>query len=340
MPYTPDPNLVKMRTQFLGQRKQEAAQGVNQQVQQGSDAIQRRFASLGAGGSGAQIAALQKNTEAGMDAQRKAQGDIAGQEMQLADVDAGRSFQSGLADQDLAFKQKLADVEQGNKVKQLDLAERNFGLEKDAQEFNQRMAEIESGREAPKGALDGIMGSLKGGGPGGKFASGGGLVGAAAKVLGGGGYSCWVFSRMTKEGLKIPSDMKSLMTQFKNNWLTTDPDFSRFYIKKCEPLVKKMDEQKFDWTSLFWFSDSLYTLFRNGQQTAAQHLFQSTVADLVNKYWEDCPHAYASKIREELKADRKSFSETKEPKLDEKDQWLTQECFQDLGKEVFKQAEA
>lgn len=327
MPYTPDPNLVKMRTQFLGQRKQEAAQGVNQQVQQGSDAIQRRFASLGAGGSGAQIAALQKNTEAGMDAQRKAQGDIAGQEMQLADVDAGRSFQSGLADQDLAFKQKLADVEQGNKVKQLDLAERNFGLEKDAQEFNQRMAEIESGRVAPKGALDKIGGAIS------NYTG----VGQVAKAL---GYSCWVFSRMTKEGLKIPSDMKSLMTQFKNNWLTTDPDFSRFYIKKCETLIKKMDEQKFDWTSLFWFSDSLYTMFRNGQQTAAQHLFQSTVADLVNKYWEDCPHSYASKIREELKADRKSFSETKEPKLDEKDQWLTQECFQDLGQEVFKQAEA
>lgn len=166
--YQPDENLKKMRDQFMQQKRTEAIGGANAQTQAGADAVQRRFASMGASGSGAQVAAMQKNQEAGLDAQRKAQADVGQMELQAGEADFGRSFQSneartardfqgGMADKDMAFKQKLADTDQGNKLKEMDLAERQFALDKDTTAFNQRMAEIEAGRKTP-GMFEGILG--------------------------------------------------------------------------------------------------------------------------------------------------------------------------------------
>jgi hypothetical protein len=152
--YEPDENLKKMRNQFFQSRKNEAQQAATAQTQSGSDAIQRRFASMGASGSGAQIAAMQKNQEAGLDAQRKALSDVGSMELQSAESDLGRQFQSGMADKDISFKRELSGIEQGNKLKELDLAERQFSLDKDTTEFNRRLAEIEAGAPAPAGPLD------------------------------------------------------------------------------------------------------------------------------------------------------------------------------------------
>lgn len=354
--YQPDENIKKMRDQFFKSKREEAVGGANAQAQEGSDAIQRRFASMGASGSGAQIAAMQKNREAGMDATRKAQADVGAMELQAGEQDAGRSFQmneantarqfqSGMADKDMAFKQRLADTDQSNKLVELDLAKQQFALDKDTTAFNQRMAEIEAGREPSKGMFDKIGDNIESVG---KTAGTVGIRGTAALMTGGlseaipdvSSYSCWVFSRMTKEGLKLPKDMKKLMTKFKNNWVFDSPDFTRFYIRKCKTLIEKMDEQKFDWKTLFWFSDALYAMFKNGQQIAAQDLFQSTIADLVEKYWDECPHKYAHKIIEELAHDKELFEACPLPEADKKDEWMLQVCFQDLSSEVFKDEEA
>ncbi|CAK0758175.1 hypothetical protein CCP2SC5_2480003 [Azospirillaceae bacterium] len=72
---------------------------------------------------------------------------------QSSEAEKGRQFQGGLADKDAAMKREFFNTEQGNKLKEMDLAERQFAADKDTTEFNKRMAEIESGRENP-----GLMG--------------------------------------------------------------------------------------------------------------------------------------------------------------------------------------
>lgn len=192
MAYVADPNIKNMRDQFFQNRRGEASQAGNAQLQQGEDAIQRRFASMGASGSGAQVAAMQKNREAAADTQRKGLADVGNQELQASEGDAGRSFQSneaeaarqfqgGLAGKDLEFKTKYADIDQGNKLKQLDLAQQQFNLDKDTTAFNERMAEIEANQTPDKGPLGNLLAPITGAiskNPGG--AAAGSLLGGAA----------------------------------------------------------------------------------------------------------------------------------------------------------------
>jgi len=214
--YQPDEATKKMRTQFFDQKRAEGAQAVNSQAQQGDDAIQRRFAAMGAQGSGAQIAAMQKNRDAAMDAGRKSLTDVAGQELQANEADVGRSFQSAeagvgrqfqsseadlarkfqsteseaqrafqgsLAEKDMALKQKLADTDQTNKLAELDLARQQFALDKDTTAFNQRMAEIEAGRTPEKSLITKITdipGNIVGGVGSNAGSIAGGLAGGAA----------------------------------------------------------------------------------------------------------------------------------------------------------------
>ncbi|MEZ0392070.1 MAG: hypothetical protein ACAH59_07650 [Pseudobdellovibrionaceae bacterium] len=167
MAYEVDPNVKKMRDDFLQSRRNEASQKSQSTLQQGEDAIQRRFAAMGASGSGAQIAAMQKNRDAANEVARQGEADVNSQALQFAEGDTGRSFQGNLsrelADKDINFKKGLADTEQGNKLKELDLAERQFLLDKDTTEFNKRMAEIEASRQPDKGLLGNIPGGLAGG---------------------------------------------------------------------------------------------------------------------------------------------------------------------------------
>ncbi len=167
MAYEIDATTKKMRDDFLQTRKNEAGQRASTSLQQGEDALQRRFTAMGSANSGAHVAALQKNRDAASEVARQGAADVNSQALQFAESDSGRGFQSdeakiqrdfqgGLADKDFAFKERLSGIEQGNKLKEIDLAERQFALDKDTTEFNKRMAEIEAGREAPKGPLDGI----------------------------------------------------------------------------------------------------------------------------------------------------------------------------------------
>lgn len=163
-------DLQSKRQDFFKQRRADVTQDSQNQLQQGSDALNRRFTSLGLAGSGAAIGADLKNRADVANSQAKALNDVQGQELQANEGDIsrqfsadesqkgrdfsgleaqkGRDFQGVLANKDFDFKKQAFDVEQGNKLKQMDLAERNFGLEKEAQDFNTRLAEIESGQNA------------------------------------------------------------------------------------------------------------------------------------------------------------------------------------------------
>lgn len=278
--YQPDENLKKQRDQFFQNRKQEAVQGANNQVQQGEDAIQRRFASMGASGSGAQIAAMQKNRDSGLDAQRKAQADVGAMELQAGEADFGRSFQANeaqtardfqgsMADKDMAFKQKLADVEQGNKLQEIDLAKQQFALDKDTTAFNQRMAEIEAGRApgSTMGRLGQVPGEIVnslsnvGSNPldaaitAGSF----GMNKVVESIIPGGGPKCFLTTACVEVmGMKDDCWVLETARHFRDSYMISDPQKASemvSYYTYAPTIVEKInlrDDSVKVWKSLFW----------------------------------------------------------------------------------------
>ena len=188
------PDVNQMRSKFFEGRRADIERQGRGQMQEAGDSLKRRFASLGQVGSGAAIAAEQKAREGIQANVSNAQNELAGQEYaaeaQSAEAELGRKFSSDQAAKDMQFKKQLFDVEQGNKVKEIDLAERQFQLDKDTTAFNRRLAELESGKEDP-GLLGGggFLGTgLKLGQAGETVANiGAPVFSGVNKMLGGGG---------------------------------------------------------------------------------------------------------------------------------------------------------
>lgn len=169
-PPKPPQDVNAMRQKFFSGQRDDIERQQNMAGQQASDAIQRRMASIGQAGSGAAMGLELKSqrdiAEQG-NAQRNAlggqelQANIQSQEAQLGrdlqESQFGRNLeqQAGQFGKQMEASRGMFDVEQGNKLKQLDLAERQFGLDKDVTAFNQRMAEIEANRPTP-----GMFGNL------------------------------------------------------------------------------------------------------------------------------------------------------------------------------------
>lgn len=219
-------SLQSMRNQYFQQRRGDANQNAFRTQQEGEDALNRRFASLGAQGTGASIAALQKNRDMAAEGRNKAIADIQGQELQAGEGDIARQaaadenraargfqgteaekqrqFQGGLAGQDLAFKQSSFNTEQSNKLKELELAQQQFNLDKETTEFNKNLAAAEAGGSSNESGLGGVAKSVQSGiasiapdfgqisGSTNPMGAVGGVVGRAvgvdvSKALGGGG---------------------------------------------------------------------------------------------------------------------------------------------------------
>ncbi len=160
-------DLQAQRDQFFKQKGEQAQGQIQGQTQANVGALQRRFTSMGAGNTGAALAAEQKAREEGIGQQRQAMSDISGQQLQAGEGDLGRAFQSEearvareaqlgeaekgrgfqreLSQQDLEFKRKLADTEQGNKLKEMDMAYQQFLLDQDTTEFNKALSEFQAG---------------------------------------------------------------------------------------------------------------------------------------------------------------------------------------------------
>ena len=177
-------DLQGQRQQYFKQRGEQAQGQIQGETEGNVGALQRRFTSMGAGNTGAALAAEQTARDHGLAQQRQAMTDIGGQQLQAGEGDIGRAFQSEqtqqaqgfaaeqarlgrdaqlgeaekgrgfqreLSDKDIAFKTKLADTEQGNKLRDMDLAYQQFQLDKDTTAFNQRMAELSGGSNGGSG---------------------------------------------------------------------------------------------------------------------------------------------------------------------------------------------
>lgn len=179
-------DLQEQRNKFFKQKTEQAQGQIRGQTNENVGALQRRFTSMGAGGTGAAIAAEQKARASGLEQERQALGDIAGQQLQMGEQDIGRQFQSeeaergrgfqsqeallarqaqlgeaekarkfqqGMAERDIGARRELFDIENKNKIRELDLALQQFDLDKDTIAFNKRMAEIQAGQTAPQGIV-------------------------------------------------------------------------------------------------------------------------------------------------------------------------------------------
>lgn len=140
------------------------------QVNDMSDAVQRRFASQGGLNSGAFLKheALQRdqiNQKAqdsineqtqGLDSKLQEQLYQSGLQNTLQGQEADRQmeFQRAQGNADLAFKNRIAQFEAGSKLKEIDLAERSFESDVRTTDFNKRIAAAES-KKGPGGILGG-----------------------------------------------------------------------------------------------------------------------------------------------------------------------------------------
>lgn len=248
----PPQDLSMMRKNFFNQRRQEAQQNVNAQGQEAQDAIQRRFSSLGAAGSGAQMGVMQKARDAAADQGRVATRDIDQGELQanMAAQEADLGRQEAQKGRDL--QSQFFNTEQGNKLKQLDLAERNFQLEKEAQDFNRAMAEAEANRK-PNGILSNLTDpkrlaatatdpiSILGAGAGGTTFS-------LAKNLGfggggGGGGGTLICTELHRQGI-LSDQWFKLDGLFGRDFSRNHPATYRGYLIMAKPIVAKMRESK------------------------------------------------------------------------------------------------
>lgn len=238
--YAPSPEMLAMRQKFLESRRGEASQAANQQKQQGQEAIARKFASLGASGSGAQLGAMERVAEASEDVRRKGMADVAGQELQIAEGDTARQFQSEMANRDMQFKQQLSNIDQANKLKGMDMAERQFEMDKLTTEFNKQMAQADlaaAGRKRKGGAMGALGGAAAGFSMGGPW---GAAAGAGLSLLSDNSFICTELYRQEI----ISKHLWTLTGTFGQEFKKLDPEGFYGYQLFAMPLVKLMRKSK------------------------------------------------------------------------------------------------
>lgn len=305
-------DLQNKRAEFFKQRRGEVNQDAQNQLQEGSDALNRRFTSLGMSGSGAAIGADLKNRDAVAASKAKALSDVQGQELQANEGDIGREFQGaeaqkgrdfsgGLAAADSAQRQKFFDVEQGNKLTQIDLAKKQFDMDKDAYDFNKRMAEIAAGYEAPEPGKSGGQQLIEGVTNTARDASIGSIIGGAplaiAKELGikidapkcffttaacgsmGLEDDCWVLesARNFRDTFMLENKDRAIQVS----------DYYEFAPKIVEEINKDENSNKI-WKKLFWtrivpFASDV----TDGNNEIAYKKYLDLISYLKNKYLKD-----------------------------------------------------
>ena len=144
------PDVSSLRKQFFQSKRDEIDRNFRGAQQEQEDQIARRMAAIGQSGSGAAMGLSLKGREMIENQEQAAKGALAGQE---AGEEMNYLTANEMADKDRSFKQKLFDLENANKLKELDLAERQFLLDKDTTEFNKEMALLEFNRPGPGGVL-------------------------------------------------------------------------------------------------------------------------------------------------------------------------------------------
>ena len=141
------PDIAAQRAQFFQKRRDDVGRDANASAQAQGDAINRRMTSIGQANSGAAVAAQMKLNEAAQAQKQSALNDVTGQELQAGEGDLAREQQGGQFGQTLAAQKEMFNTEQGNKLAAIDMAQKQFAMDQDAQAFNMRLAELQSGQK-------------------------------------------------------------------------------------------------------------------------------------------------------------------------------------------------
>lgn len=139
-----DRRYASMRERVQGQ--------ANAAKQDANDQITRKFAAMGASGSGAEMKLLQESQDA---AQRQTNDAMLGIDAQYQGELANRE----LAQADMDFKQRAFNFERGSKLHELDMAERQQQIDSVNTEFNKRMAE-QMAKPPQQGFLSRFIGDI------------------------------------------------------------------------------------------------------------------------------------------------------------------------------------
>ncbi len=134
--------------------RQRASQRSQADLQQNQDALQRRFAAMGALNSGAAIKQQQLAQERAQQQREEAMSGIDATEADRHENQINRDFQAGEAEKQRGFQREQSGLDRGfqdkvfqfdkeSKLKQLDLAFKQFDMDKSNNEFNRKMALME-----------------------------------------------------------------------------------------------------------------------------------------------------------------------------------------------------
>jgi hypothetical protein len=144
----------------FGALRERTGQEINAGAQRNSDAMTRRFASMGSTGSGAAIKMQQQGAEEADRMKAQAMQDINIQEedanMAREGQQAQMDQQVNLAQADMNFRQKAFNFEKGSKLHELNLAERQMQVDNSTTEFNKRVA-AEQSKKPKQGLLSGML---------------------------------------------------------------------------------------------------------------------------------------------------------------------------------------
>lgn len=273
--------------------RQRSNQKYDQQKQQGNEALQRRFAAMGALNSGAALKAEQLNNQQVDEAKDMAARDIDLQEQEGAnqrnfasqEAEKARQFQGqqnqlqrDMGSRELDLRKYLGELEQSNTAKRLDLELKNSDLEREAMYFNQDMANWE------KKHSGGLLGA-------------GGFLGTG--IGNGGTFFC---TELFKRGLATKKELVS-MRKFFMAAIFSRPNQVLFYLKNGPKIVERANNEGFDWSSIKTKAfDEVLTAFKDGKTEEAFDLYWGLVMFMTLRFAQDAWIETNTSVWQKLKA--------------------------------------
>ena len=146
------PNASSALNRRYQQMRDRVSQDSNAAGDKALGAIQRRFASIGAGGSGAQIKMM---TQAQEQAQKQKADAISQVDMAEQQEISNRE----LAQADMDFKNRVFNFERGSKLHELDLAERGQQISQAQDEYSARLNAFLN-KPPKQGLVSNLLGDL------------------------------------------------------------------------------------------------------------------------------------------------------------------------------------
>jgi hypothetical protein len=132
--------------------RQNAIGQINKDQSENATALQRRFAAMGASGSGAQLKLQEQANDMATRQKADAIANVNAQEEQAME-------NRDLAQADMDFRQRVFSFEKGSKMHELDLAERQQKISSVTEQYNAKLNEFLN-KPPKQGLISGLLGDI------------------------------------------------------------------------------------------------------------------------------------------------------------------------------------